>query len=261
MKCLVLCAGYATRLYPLTKDRPKPLLPVGGIPLLQRIADRVSEIRGCDRLYVVTNHRFTPHFREWEGRYRSIGGGKVAPVEVIDDGTTNNEDRLGAIGDVDYAIRTARIDDDLLVLAGDNLLLFDLAELCRFGASKGIGIALKDLKNRELAKLYGVVEVDRESRVVAFEEKPSHPKSSLASIGAYYFCRANVPLVRRYLLEGNKADQPGNYVQWLYRRVPVYGFVIPGQWYDIGDLDSYRKANEMFGIREAPPATPSSPAP
>jgi len=260
MKCVVLCAGYATRLHPLTLDRPKPLLPVGGIPLLQRIADRVSEIKGCDRLYIVTNHRFAPNFREWEALYRGFGGARRMRVEVIDDGSTNNGDRLGAIGDIDYAIRNVKIDDDLLVLAGDNLLLFDLGELCRFGASKGVGIAVKDLKNRDLAKLYGVVEVDREGRVVAFEEKPANPKSALASIGAYYFCRDKVPLVGRYLSEGNKPDQPGNYVQWLYRQVPVFGFVIPGQWYDIGDLDSYRKANEMFGVTGDSPAT-SSPTP
>jgi glucose-1-phosphate thymidylyltransferase len=248
MKSLVLCAGYATRLYPLTKERPKPLLPVGGIPLLQRIADRVGELPDCDRLYVVTNRRFAPHFREWQSEYRRTGGERVA-IEVLDDGTVSNEDRLGAIGDMDFAIRQAGIEDDLLVLAGDNLFLFDLGELCRFARARGVGIALKDLKNRELARLYGVVETDRDGQVVRFEEKPALPASTLVSIGAYYYTRSHVPLVHEYLAEGNRPDQPGNYVAWLHRRVPVFGFVIPGQWYDIGDLDSYRKANEMFGSK------------
>lgn len=248
MKCLVLCAGYATRLYPLTKDRPKPLLPVGGIPLLQRIADRAAEIPGCDRLYVVTNHKFAPHFHDWLAVYKNAGGGRV-PIDILDDGTHSNEDRLGAVGDIDYAIRQAGIDEDLLVLAGDNLFLFDLGELCRFARTRGIGIALKDVKDRDLAKLYGVVATDREGRVIWFEEKPIAPSSTLVSIGAYYYPRASLSLIRTYLQDGNRADQPGNLVAWLYPRVPVYGFVVPGQWYDIGDLASYREANRMFGTR------------
>lgn len=219
---------------------------------MQRIVDRASQIPDCDRICVVTNSRFVPQFREWLDTYRNAGGGRV-PIDILDDGTSSNEDRLGAIGDIDFAIRCGGIDEDLLVLAGDNLFLFDLGELCRFARARGIGIALKDLKNRELARLYGVVATDREGRVVRFEEKPAAPLSTLVSIGAYYYPRQSLSLIRTYLTEGNRPDQPGNLVAWLYPRVPVYGFVIPGQWYDIGDLESYREANRMFGTRGLEP--------
>jgi glucose-1-phosphate thymidylyltransferase len=244
MKCLLLCAGYGTRLYPLTKDRPKPLLPVGNIPLLQRTVDKIGEIEGLDRAYVVSNRRFAGQFEEWSSGYTPEG----ITLEVVDDGTMTNEDRLGAVGDMDYCIRQAKIDDDLLVLAGDNLILFDLGEFVRFGMEKGLAICLKDLKSLNLASLYGVVESDPDGRVIGFEEKPARPKSSLISIGAYFFRKEHVPLVARYITEGNVPDQTGNYIRWLHRQAPVFGYVIQGQWYDIGDLESYRQANKMFGV-------------
>lgn len=251
MKCVVLCAGYATRLHPLTKDRPKPLLPVGGIPLLERIVTKAAQVEGMDRIYVVTNHRFAPRFEDWAkeaGRF---------PVEVIDDGTESNDDRLGAIGDLDFAVRRTGLDDELLVLAGDNLLLFDLDEFVRYARPRGAATCLKDLKNLSQASMYGVVQVDRQRIITGFEEKPARPKSSLISIGVYFFPRDRVRMIRTYLEEGHVPDQPGRYLQWLHKKIPVYGYVIEGQWFDIGDLDSYRRANEMLGTpdREGPKST------
>jgi glucose-1-phosphate thymidylyltransferase len=246
MKCVVLGAGYAVRLYPLTKDKPKPLLPVGGRPLLERILDRVLEVPELDQVYIVTNHRFVSHFYYWLRDYQGRMPRPV-PIEIFDDMTLSNEDRLGAIGDLDFVVRNGKIDDDLLVVAGDNLLMFDVREFVKFGRSKGCAIAVKDVKTRPLARLYGVVSLDSQGRVVEFEEKPPEPSSTLISIGLYYFGREYVPLIRTYLEEGHNKDQPGNYVQWLQERVPTFGYAIKGQWFDIGNIEQYNQANEAFG--------------
>lgn len=246
MKALLLGAGYATRLYPLTKDRPKPLLPVGRKPMVEWILDRLIPVPGLDRVLVVTNARFTPHFEEWARAWR----GEV-PVSVLNDGTTTNENRLGAVGDMQFSIRQGKIDDDLLVVAGDNLFEFDVREAVKLGKEKGGPVVcLKDLKDAgPLISQYSVVTLDGNRRITDFEEKPARPKSSLISICLYYFPRRTLPLIDRYLAEGNNKDQPGWYIQWLVRQVPTFGYVLDGMWFDIGDLDSYNKANALFEKR------------
>jgi glucose-1-phosphate thymidylyltransferase len=246
MKCVILCAGYAVRLYPLTRDKPKPLLPVGGRPLLERILDRILPVPEIERICIVSNHRFVPHFWHWLRDYQAAQAPRAA-IDIFDDMTVSNEDRLGAIGDIQFVIQHARIDDDLLVVAGDNLLMFDVGEFVAYGKQKGLAIAVKDVKSRELAKLYGVVTLDRDGQLRDFEEKPPAPASTLISIGLYYFAREHVPLLKQYLDEGHNKDQPGNYIQWLHQQKPTYGFTIKGQWFDIGNIDSYNKANEAFG--------------
>lgn len=251
MKCLLLGAGYATRLYPLTKDRPKPLLPVAGVPILQRICEKVLRVKGLETIYVVTNHRFAGHYYNWLRDYQAQRALPV-PVEIYDDLTTSPDDRLGAIGDIQFVIRNAKIDDDLLVVAGDNLIEFDVQELAAFAASRKTScVALKDLKERKLVSLYGAVEVDKQGRVIDFEEKPPKPRTTLISIGMYLFARPHLPLFQRYLDEGHSKDAPGYYLQWLHQQVEVQGFVTDGEWFDIGDIDSYNRANEMMVTRGA----------
>ena len=244
MKALCLGAGYGTRLYPLTKDRPKPLLPVGGRPILERILERILPIPEVDEIYVVSNHRFAAAYETWAKRYRCPPDRKI---RIFDDGTLTNEDRLGAVGDLQFVLEQSKLDDDFLVVAGDNLLDFDLRDFVAFARPRGNAIGLKDMKDRSLISRYSVVEVDRDRKVVHFEEKPPYPRTTLISLGVYFFPRGDLGLMRRYLDSGGSPDAPGYYIQWLYKQVPVFGYVTEGTWFDIGDIDSYNRANELYG--------------
>ena len=249
MDALILGAGYATRLYPLTQDRPKPLLPVGGIPILQRICEQLYDSGSFGHIHVVTNHRFADHYDRWLAdfrRQRSL----PAPVTIHDDQTTTPENRLGAIGDLRFVIDQAPVKDDLLVIAGDNLIAGSLAPFLRHAASRGASVGLKDLRSKELVSLYGVVETAPDGRIIGFEEKPQQPRSTLIAVGLYYFPAATLPLVRKYLDLGKSKDQPGYYVQWLHTKTPVYGHVLEGDWYDIGDLESYHQADAVMSRKE-----------
>jgi glucose-1-phosphate thymidylyltransferase len=233
VKALLLAAGYATRLYPLTENRPKVLLPVADRPMLDWIADKVDAVDAVDELHVVTNTRFAPAIGRW-GRER---GGRVAPV-VHDDGTTSNEDRLGAIGDISFVIERAGLEgDDLLVVAGDNLFDFGIDEYVEFWRTKGVAsaVALYECGSLELASQYGIVTVEADGRVVGFVEKPEDPPSTLAATATYLYHRRHLPLLEQYLEEGNSPDAPGNFVAWLHTREPVFGYRFAGGWFDIGD--------------------------
>ena len=246
MKCLLLGAGYATRLYPLTQECPKPLLPVGGIPILERILEKVAAAKAVDRAYVVTNHRFSAQYDHWLQGFRK----PAFQVEIIDDQTTSNADRLGAIGDIDFVMRSAGIEDDLLVIAGDNLFDFPLEDFLAFALQKRAAIALYDVKDLRLASLYGIVTTAEDGRVTGFEEKPPAPKATLACLAVYFFGREYLPRIRQYLEAGGKKDALGHYIEWFHQQVPLFGWLIPGSWYDIGDLDSYQKANERYTGKE-----------
>ena len=245
MKCLILGAGYATRLYPLTKDRPKPLLPVAGVPILQRICEQAFSVKGLDTIYVVSNHRFVGHYYNWLREYQSQRTFPAA-VEIYDDLTQSPDDRLGAIGDINFVIQNAKIDDDLMIIAGDNLIEFPLQDFVTVAQAKGAAACLKDLGDRKLVSLYSSVEVDAQGKIIDFEEKPPQPRSSLISIGVYGFAREHIPLFEQYLSEGRSKDQPGYFLQWVHRKIDLYGHVIDGEWFDIGDIDSYNTANEMI---------------
>ena len=242
MKALILAAGYATRLSPLTDDFPKGLLPVGGRPMVDWIVDSIRDA-GVEDVQLVTNARFAPLFDDW---------GKGNGVTVIDDGTDTNENRLGAIGD----IRFSALDDDALVIAGDNLFDYRLADLIDFWRAKGSesAVAVHDVGSRELARKYGIVDVDADDRIVSFVEKPDDPPSTLAATATYLYSRAHLALVDAYLDEGNPPDQPGNYVAWLHRREPVYAYRFEGGWYDIGDheqlLEADNRLRGRLGLRQ-----------
>ena len=242
MKAVVLAAGYATRLYPLTLDRPKALLPVGGRPILDRLVDGLDEIQGLDEICVVTNAKFAGVVRGWA---EASGRG----LRVLDDGTSDEETKLGAIGDLELAIRAEAIDDDLLVLAGDNLFSESFAPFAEFGRRKGApALGVYDVGDLDVVRgRYNAIELDRDDRVVFFEEKPERPTSTLTGIALYFYPRSSLRLVRRYLEEGNNPDQPGRLVQWLYPRTPVYAWRVPGRWYDVGSAETLAEADRAFG--------------
>jgi glucose-1-phosphate thymidylyltransferase len=241
VKAIVLAAGYATRLYPLTLNQPKPLLPVGGRPMLDRLLESLAGV-GADRTYVVTNAKFAPQFGEWATARPE--------VTVIDDGTTSEEDRLGAIGDIAFVLDEVGIDEDLVVVAGDNLFSDDLSEfgeVCR--ARNAPVLAVYDIGDLTQMSKYNAIETDDEGRITYFEEKPQHAASTLTGIALYFYPRRMLPLIRQYVAEGNNPDQPGRLVQWLYPRTAVYTWPVPGRWYDIGSAETLLEADEVFSGR------------
>lgn len=244
MRVILLCAGYATRLYPLTQDRPKPLLAVGDKPILEWILESLRNVEGIQVLHVVTNHKFAGAFEKWVKRAHVRW-----PVEVVDDQTTANENRLGAIGDLKFVLETRKVGaEDLLVIAGDNFFDFDLSVFVKTAGGKrpNAVVALYDLKDRNRAKEFGVVQLDPEGRVTAFLEKPSEPPASLISCGLYWFPGEVRVLLDKYLAGGHNSDQPGHYMSWLAGERRLFGVVLEGLWLDIGDPASYEKANAMF---------------
>jgi glucose-1-phosphate thymidylyltransferase len=244
MKALVLAAGYATRLYPLTIDTPKALLEVGGRPLLDWICDKIDEVPGIDAIHVVTNRRFAGTFEAW-------AAGRTG-VSVHDDGTLTNDDRLGAIGDIAFVVERAPVDDDLLVLAGDNLFASGIEGFVAEGQRHGAPmLAVHDVGDPELMSQYNTVEADADGRITYFEEKPERASSTLAGIALYWYPRDALPLVRRYLEEGNKPDQPGRLIEWLYPRTPVYVWELRGEWYDIGTPEQLEQARAEFDTKTA----------
>jgi glucose-1-phosphate thymidylyltransferase len=226
------------------------LLPLAGRPMLDYLLDRIDEIAELDRVHLVSNARFADQFRAW-GSQRS---GRL-PVEVLDDGTTSNDDRLGAIGDIRFTIDRGGLgDDELFVVAGDNLIGYDLRDYVRFWREHGgSAIALRHEPDAELIKQYGVVELDETGRVVSFEEKPAAPRSSLAATAAYLYPAEHVALIPRYLEEGNPPDAPGNFVAWLHSRVPVYGYRFTGDWLDIGNREQLLEADNLMRSRSGMP--------
>ena len=246
MKIIILAAGYAVRLQPLTLNTPKSLLPVGGRPIMDRIMDKLSLIKGWDEIYVITNAKFYDNFVKW-----AQGTSFRDKISVINDGTTSNENRLGAIKDMYAVMEEKAIDDDLLVVAGDNLFEFNISAFMEFARSNdGVSVALYDIGSRDMARNYGVVALDKSDMVVDFEEKPQNPKSTLVSTGVYYFPKNKLPFIHKYVKMQSKLDAPGYYIGWLSREDKVYGFKFIEDWYDIGNIESYNKANLKYTKKE-----------
>src|SRR5215210_8950740 len=246
MHAVVLAAGYATRLRPLTNRVAKPLLPLAGRPMVDYLADKIDAVGEVEAIHVVTNSRFAPDFEDWA----ASRSGRL-PVHVHDDGTSSNDDRLGAIGDLRYVIEHVGLEgEDLFVVAGDNLFDFSLEDYVGFWRSRGgSAIGVHDVGDLGLARHYGVVELDDGDRVISLVEKPERPASTLASIAAYLFPAEHAALVRQYLDEGNAPDQPGRFVVWLYPRVPVHGYRFQGDWLDIGDREQLLEADNRMRRR------------
>ena len=240
MKAIILAGGYATRLQPLTDDLSKCLLPVGGKPMVDWILERIREVEEIDDVHVVTNSRFAQDFQQWA---MSKDG-----VMVHDDGTSSNDDRLGAVGDIAFTLERAEIDDDVLVIAGDNLFDYDLGEYVAFWRSKAVASAVPvfDVGDSRLASQYGIVEIAGDDRIIDFVEKPADPLSTLAATATYIYHREHVPLVGQYLADGNAPDQSGSFIEWLQSREPVYAYRFSGSWLDIGDREQLLAADNML---------------
>ena len=248
MKVIILAAGYATRLYPLTLTQPKPLLPVAGQPMVEYVLDNLAPIGGIDRIYVVTNNKFAGHFQKWSDEYRA----RKAKLNftIVNDGSTDDTNKLGAIGDIYFVLKTQNVDDDVIVVAGDNLFSKKLEGFGQFCHEKNAPVlALYDVGNLEEIKKYNSISLDQEGRITFFEEKPKNPTSTLTGIALYFYPKSTLPLIRQYITEGNNPDQPGRLIQWLYPRTPVFTWKVPGIWYDIGSKETLEEANRIFGKR------------
>ncbi|MSU61477.1 MAG: nucleotidyltransferase family protein [Pedosphaera sp.] len=242
---MVLAAGYATRLYPLTITQPKPLLPVAGKPMINYVLDNLASIEGVDRVYVVTNAKFAGHFQKWADSYRPSDG--ELALTIVNDGSTDDSSKLGAIGDLHLVLTREQVEDDIIVVAGDNLFSESLGAFGKYCREKNAPVlGVYDVGNLEEVKKYAVVHADAESRLTRFEEKPERPNSTLIGIALYHYPKAILALIGQYIAEGNNPDQPGRLVQWLYSRVPVYTWAIPGIWYDIGSKETLEEANRIF---------------
>ncbi len=241
MKALILAAGYGTRLRPLTKNKAKPLLPVAGKPIINYLLDRLNAIEDVDEIYVVTNHRFAGEFERWAAETPS-----AKPITAVDDGTTSDDDKRGAIGDIGFVIEQHGIDEPMLIAGGDNIFTFDLGPFVQFFKAHGSTVGLHELDDAEAVKRYNEVVLDERGRIVSFREKPPDPKSNLFAVCLYLYTAGDVARVSQYLRDGNNPDAPGHYVAWLHTRTDVYGCPLAGAWYDIGDLDAYREADRFF---------------
>ncbi|VVM06340.1 glucose-1-phosphate thymidylyltransferase [Methylacidimicrobium cyclopophantes] len=245
MRVLILAAGYATRLYPLTLHQPKPLLSVGGRPILEQILDRVCTLEEPIECIIVTNHRFAEQFAAWEKRYRDSR--PKLDLKILDDGSTSEADRLGAIGDLAFVVERERISDELLVIAGDNLFDASLGDFVAYARKLGkTVVGIYDVGDLEAIRRYNNIRLDGEGRVVFFEEKPQKPEGTLTAIALYYFPAEALARLRQYLAEGESRDQPGRFIEWLCRRQPVFTWRLPGKWFDIGDFQMLETANRAF---------------
>lgn len=240
MKCMILAAGYATRLYPLTKNFPKPLLKVGDKTILDWLVDDLATVPIIDEYIVISNHKFVEQFRDW-------GKTKAQKVTVVDDGTSTNETRLGAVKDIQFAMEQLNVDDDLLVMAGDNLLEFSLVDFISFAVEKSASCVMCHEEN-ELAKQQrtAIITVDVDRKITSYEEKPKHPKGNLAVPPFYYYLKQDACRITEALEQGCNADAPGSFAVWLSGKTNMYAYPMPGGRYDIGSVESYETVKKVF---------------
>lgn len=240
MKAIILAAGYATRLYPLTLDKPKPLLQVGGKTILDHILFKIEVLDEVDQIYIITNDKFYPQFSKWKNPQAK------KKCTIISDGTAELDQRLGAIGDIRFVIEKAGISDDCMILAGDNLFNFDLSQFVSFFKKKGSCVACYELGDLKKAAHFGVIQLGENQRILKFLEKPKNPPCSLISMGIYCYTAQDLLMIEDYFSEGRSPDAPGYFLEWLSKKKEVYGCVIEGDWFDIGDIQSLRNAENFY---------------
>ena len=250
MNVLILAAGYATRLYPLTLKKAKPLLVVGGKPIIEWVVDNLAGVPDLETIYVVTNDKFAADFQAWSERYRSQH--PEFKFQIINDGSTSDEDKLGAIGDINFVVSRENLSQSsLLIVAGDNLFTESLVNFVECARGTDATVAVYDVGDAEAIKKYGNITVDGDGIITRFEEKPEKPQGTLAAVAVYYYSPAALSLLTTYLAAGNNPDQPGRFVQWLYTRKPVKTFQIKGKWLDIGSKETLENADKILAKLEA----------
>ncbi len=242
MKAIILAAGYATRLYPLTIDKPKALLPIAGKPIIDYIVDQIETIDEIDELVVISNDKFYPHFKKWsEEKNNRLN------LLVLNDMTTDDSNKLGAVGDIGFTIDKLNIDEDILVMAGDNIFTFDLKDYYNAFKSKDSDMILvKELSSLDDLRRMANVETNSDGKVIGMVEKPQNPKTNLAAFASYIYKKDTVPMIKQYLKEGNNPDAPGFFPSWLYNKKDVYAYRFEGECYDIGTHESYAEVDEIF---------------
>ena len=246
MKALILAAGYGTRLYPLTKNVPKPLLPIAGTPIIEYIIKKINTVKQIDKIYIITNQKYFNSFQEWRLNYSDN-----KEIEIINDRTTSEHDRLGTIGDIRFAIAEKKIHEDLLTIGGDNIFTSDLTEFVKHAGNRSplSSVGIFNLNDTIAAKSFGVVELNGESQIVGFQEKPEFPKSSFISMCMYFFPKQTLDTFSEYLALGDHHDAMGHFVTWLSQVSKVYGYLFDGKWFDIGNKRAYNDAQMYFGDR------------
>ncbi|MBN2331305.1 MAG: nucleotidyltransferase family protein [Candidatus Aenigmarchaeota archaeon] len=244
MHAVVLAGGFARRLWPLTKDLPKPLLSVGGRPIIGYILDKLGEIEEIDRIFISVNKKFEPHFQEW-----LQGSDFIKPIEIVAEPSTREDEKLGAVGALGFLLQEKGVSDDLIVVAGDNLFDFDMKQFLRTNGENSPVVALFDMEEKEaIRNRYGVVVLDERNVIKDFQEKPADPASTLVSTGCYFFPKKAVQMIYEYLKGQNNADAPGFFISWLAKQMAVQGFVFDGdsRWFDIGSRESLEEAKRIF---------------
>lgn len=240
MKCLILAAGYATRLYPLTENQPKPLLTVGNKTILDWLIDDIDGARLVDEYIVISNHKFARHFQDWANT-------KPQKITIVDDGTSTNETRLGAVCDIQFAIEQLNLDDDMLVIAGDNLLDFSLQRFVHYAHKKQTSCIMRFWETDEQRLLKcGVVTIDEQDRILRMTEKSPTPETHWCCPPFYYYTRQDARLVKKGIENGCGTDAPGSYIAWLCTQTPVHAMEMPGKRYDIGNLQSYEQVQHNY---------------
>lgn len=238
MTCIILAAGYATRMYPLTLNFPKPLLEVGGKSIIDHLVSDM-ENSGVEKFVVVSNHKFIDHFLSWAKDKKN--------VTVLDDGSEDNDHRLGAVKDIEFAIEKAQIDDDILVLAGDNVLDFSLKGFIEYGKEKGTSAIMRHYQgDQNKLRKTGVITIDQDDLVLSMEEKPLQPKSNWAVPPFYYYKKEDAGLIGEAIYSGCGTDAPGSFVSWLCTKRPVHAFLMPGNRYDVGSIEGYEKIKKEY---------------
>ena len=237
---MILAAGYATRLYPLTENFPKPLLKVGDKTILDWLIDDIDGAGLVDEYVVISNHKFAHHFDAWAKE-------KTQKITVVDDGTDSNETRLGAVKDIQFAIDQLAIDDEMLVIAGDNVLDFSLTKFVKYAKEKGTSCIMRyyEASAARLSKC-GVVEIDPTDRILSMEEKPASPRSNWCCPPFYFYTREDSRLVQKGIEAGCGTDAPGSYIAWLSTQTEVHAMEMPGKRYDIGNLESYERVKKEY---------------
>jgi len=241
MKAIILAAGYATRLYPLTLNQPKPLLPIAGKPMIEYILTKIEDLSEIEEIFIVTNDKFYLNFVDWLDTFNTN-----KKIKIINDKTTSNEDRLGAVGDIHFVIKEENIDDDLLIIAGDNLFGFPLGNFVKFFNEKDkSGVALFDIKDKDKIRNRFGVGVLEGTKIIEFQEKPQEPKSTFAATACYYFTKSDLQHIES-LIEQGKGDAPGDMIKWLVQKSEAHGYVFDEHWFDVGSFDSLKEAEEVY---------------